>query len=266
MVGAHQILGPASETYAGFAWEFLRRNKEYCRDYNSSKIHISARQRLKGGGEFKYLLRNDEMAHKWGLECFASPKMNSLDGFVIWRQSIFPGALEIIYHSEQRFEADQQYRFSDIDCARHHFATKNGNRITVIKSREFWLQLKGKPSNQLSENHPFSVRIDGGLGARRRIDALRQLTSLTRDGVSDFKLLGRQKAYLKLRNALLSYDIREKGGSYKDVAIALFGEEKVISEWISTGGFLKSRAIRSCKFAERMIRQDYQGLLPKKAI
>jgi len=65
------------------------------------------------------------------------------------------------------------------------------------------------------EDQSFSVLIDGSKGARRRIDALRQLTSLSRNGSENFRLLGRQKGYLKMRNALTAYDIRANGGSYK---------------------------------------------------
>lgn len=266
MAGAHQILGPASETYAGYAWEFLRRNKDYCLEYELSNLHVSARQTLKSGGEFKYVVASDRQAHKWGLECYASPKKDGLTGFVIWRQSLFPGGLDIEYLDTDVCDMSQHYRFTSLECTRHHFSTTDGDRITVLKSSEFWLQLKGKPYKNLIETQPFSIRFDGGFGARRRIDALRQLTSLTRNGVADFKLLGRKKAHLKLRNSLLAFDIRAAGGSYKDVAIALFGHQRVKAEWDGTGCFLKSRVIRSCKFAERMIAQDYQGLLPKKAI
>jgi len=69
-----------------------------------------------------------------------------------------------------------------------------------------------------------------------------------------------------MRNALLAYDIRAKGGSYKDVAIALFGAENVQQDWDSTGRFLKGRSIRAYKFGERMVAQDYQSLLPKKTL
>ena len=266
MTGLAEIIGPASETYAGFAWDYLRRNSDYARDFEKTlstdilKVSAAARQ-------FRYETDTDKLAHRWGLECFESPKSTGLDALVIWRQDAFPGALSVHYHKNaaQNYGADS-FKLSNFDCSKQHYAKADGTRISVIKSADFWLQISGKPKDIEDEDQPFSVLIDGGKGARRRIDALRQLTSLSRDGVENFKLLGRQKAFLKLRNALVSHDIRTDGGSYKDVAIALFGLEEVASDWEASGGYLKGRARRSCQFAEKMIAQDYQDLLPKKAI
>ena len=262
MTGANLYLGPASETYAGFAWDYLRRNIDYCHDYQ--RIESSLRNEFKA---IRYGQAQDSKAHKYGLECFAAPQNDGLKALVIWRQEAFPGALSVHYHAANNTKnSDQTFRLSNFDCDKQHFVKTNGTRITVIKSPHFWLQLAGKPADVEAEDQSFSVLIDGGKGSRRRIDALRQLTSLSRDGSHDFKLLGRQKAFTKMRNALLAYDIRAHGGSYRDVAIALFGAERVDADWNTSGGFLKGRAIRSYKFGERMVAQDYQSLLPKKTL
>jgi len=152
------------------------------------------------------------------------------------------------------------------DCQKQHYVKADGTRITVLKSQDFWLQIAGKPKDVEAEDQTFSVVFDGSKGTRRRIDALRQLTSLSRNGADNFNLLGRQKMFAKLKNGLIAYDIRSKNGSYKDVAIALFGTEKVEKEWLPEGCALKAKAIRVSKFGNRMVAQDYQSLLPKKVI
>lgn len=266
MAGAHHISGPASETYAGFAWDYLRRNIEYARDFEG----IPSANTLENGAvsrQFRYELDTDKLAHRWGLECFESPKSTGLDALVIWRQDAFPAALSVHYHD--KFEQNNEegsFKLSNFDCHKQHYVKADGTRISVIKSADFWLQISGRPDDIVGEDQSFSVLIDGGKGARRRIDALRQLTSLSRNGSENFKLLGRQKAFTKMRNALVAYDIRAHGGSYKDVGLALFGTENVQQNWDSSGGFLKARAVRAFKFGERMVVQDYQSLLPKKAI
>ncbi len=266
MTGLTEIIGPASETYAGFAWDYLRRNIKYARDFeeitSTNTLENSAASR-----QFRYEMDMDKLAHRWGLECFESPKSTGLDALVIWRQDAFPGALSVHYHDNFGQNDDEgSFKLSNFDCSKQHYAKADGTRISVIKSADFWLQISGKPDDIEGEDQSFSVLIDGGKGARRRIDALRQLTSLSRNGSANFKLLGRQKAFTKMRNALIAYDIRANGGSYKDVALDLFGIENVQQDWDSSGGFLKARAIRAFKFGERMVAQDYQSLLPKKAI
>jgi len=266
MTGLTQILGPASETYAGYAWDYLRRNSEYARDYD---VDMSSRDpsEITNNSQLRYETVTDNLAHRWGLECFESPQSAGLDALVIWRQDAFPGALSVHYHNKISRNNDvNSFKLSNFECGKQHYIKANGTRISVIKSPDFWLQISGRPEDIASEDQPFSVLIDGGKGARRRIDALRQLTSLSRNGSDNFKLLGRQKAFAKMRNALLAYDIRAKGGSYRDVAIALFGAENVRQNWDSTGRFLKGRSIRAYKFGERMVAQDYQSLLPKKTL
>ena len=266
MTGLTQILGPASETYAGFAWDYLRRNIEYARDFGEIQSDNTLKN-CAASRQFRYEMDMDKLAHRWGLECFESPESTGLDALVVWRQDAFPGALSVHYHdnAEQNDDVDS-FKLSNFDCNKQHYAKADGTRISVIKSADFWLQISGRPHDIEDEDQSFSVLIDGGKGARRRIDALRQLTSLSRNGSENFKLLGRQKAFTKMRNALIAYDIRANGGSYKDVGLALFGAENVQQNWDSSGGFLKARAVRAFKFGERMVAQDYQSLLPKKAI
>ena len=267
MAGANQILEPASETYAGFAWDYLRRNKDYCESYQARADQSGEPSNGLRSSVIRHSHESDKLAHIWGLECFAAPDNNALEAMVVWRQEAFPGALSVHYH-EAYDEGNGADRFNlrQLDCDKQHYIRGDGTRISILKSEDFWLQLSGKPADAELEDQSFSVLIDGRKGARRRIDALRQLTSLSRNGSKDFKLLGRQKAFLKMRNALTAYDIKANGGSYKDVALALFGAEKVQCDWESSGGFLKARAIRAYKFGERMVAQDYQNLLPKKTI
>ena len=267
MHGANQIFGPASETYAGFAWDYLRRNKDYCDSYHNRFQTFEGVPNSSLISSIRYAQKSDDLAHRWGLECFAAPDYDALKAHVVWRQEAFPGALSVYYHkSYDAANGDDQFNLKHLDCEKQHYVRSDGTRITILKSEGFWLQLSGKPTNVDSEDQSFSVMIDGRKGSRRRIDALRQLTSLSRNGTKGFKLLGRQKAFLKMRNTLTAYDIKANGGSYKDVAIALFGTEKVQCDWDSSGGFLKARAIRSFKYGERMVAQDYQNLLPKKTI
>lgn len=266
MVGLTDNIGPASETYAGFAWEYLRRNTDYCETYRQ----IISPHSVRNGPDSLHIRHeqtDDKLAHRWGLECFEDPQSRSLDASVFWRQDAFPGALTVQYQNMNTQDVSQgTFNLSNLDCQKQHYLRADGTRISVIKTEKLWLQLSGKTEDAADEERPFTVLINGEKGARRRIDALRQLTSLSRDGLEDFRLLGRQKAFMRLRNALTAYDIRAAGGSYKDIAIALFGVESVASEWDHNGGYLKARASRAYKFGERMVAQDYQSLLPKKAI
>jgi len=266
MVGLANILEPASETYAGFAWVHLRLNPDYGQNFDLTRAHQS-NSLGNGKSNFRFESKADTQAQRWKLECFESPDAVGLDALVFWRQDAFPGALSVHYHDTEPFKHEPgSFKLSNFDCQKQHYVKADGTRISVLKSQNFWLQIAGKPKDVEAEDQTFSVVFHGGKGTRRRIDALRQLTSLSRDGAENFKLLGRQKMFAKLKNGLIAYNIRSKNGSYKDVAIALFGTEKVEKEWIPEGCALKAKAIRVSKFGDRMVAQEYQSLLPKKVI
>lgn len=266
MAGANQILEPASETYAGFAWVHLRLNLEYGQNFELTRTPQN-NTFTQEKPNFRFETKADKQAHKWRLECFEAPNAVGLDALVFWRQDAFPGALSVNYHDQETSEhGPDSFKLSNFDCQKQHYVKADGTRISVLKSQGFWLQIAGKPKDVEAEDQTFSVVFHGGKGTRRRIDALRQLTSLSRNGSENFKLLGRQKMFAKLKNGLIAYDIRSKNGSYKDVAIALFGAEKVEKEWLPEGCALKAKAIRVSKFGNRMVAQDYQSLLPKKVI
>ena len=267
MVGLTNKSGPASETYAGFAWEYLRRNEDYCKVVQALGVRDFSESSHHSGVSFRHEHARDKAAHEWHLEGFELPMKGGLEASIIWRQEAFPGSLSATFHAKGEEPAGSgTFNFYDLVCQKQHFIKTNGTRITVLKSAKFWLQISGEPRHLESEEESFSILISGTKGARRRIDALRQLTSLTRSGNEGFALFGRRKAFAKMRNGLKAHDIKRSGGSYKDIAIALFGTNEVALNWGPDGGFLKQRAVRAFRFGERMVAQDYRELLPKKTI
>lgn len=259
--------GPDCETYPGYAWDFLSRNPSYRKDYLAHRPTGLNPQSTSQGGKIREEQPCDRAARKWGLKTFANPYQSALQGFVLWRPSAYSAALQVDYASSGREQsADKSFNLSALNCCRQHFVDANQTRYTVLKSANFWIQIYGKTQSPLDEKGYFSVIFTGQAGARRRIDALRQLTSLSRDGVEDFALIGRQKTRLRLRNALTAYDIHAGGGSYRDIAIALFGEALVSQNWDPAGGYLKNRAVRAYKRGDRLVHKDYLKLLSKKAI
>ena len=81
MHGANQIFGPASETYAVFAWDHLRRNLDYGRNFEKVSSLLKSPDR-NTHQFFRFENESDKKAHKWGLECFETPKATGLEALV----------------------------------------------------------------------------------------------------------------------------------------------------------------------------------------
>ena len=69
---------PASLSYAGYAWEFLRRNPEYRIAYERSRASSHKPHTINSGGSFIRLKTSSKAAEKWGLQSFADPDLNYL--------------------------------------------------------------------------------------------------------------------------------------------------------------------------------------------
>lgn len=63
------------------------------------------------------------------------------------------------------------------------------------------------------------------------------------------------------RDALIAIDVRNRGGKYRDIAVAIHGEKRVAEDWNAPDRTLKNRVIRSFKRGLRMVQDGYRGLL-----
>jgi hypothetical protein len=68
----------------GWAWEFLRRNEAYCRDYRINRAGVPVAIRHESGAIIFRPRRQFLAAENWGLEIFADPAKSAFDTHVFW--------------------------------------------------------------------------------------------------------------------------------------------------------------------------------------
>lgn len=66
---------------------------------------------------------------------------------------------------------------------------------------------------------------------------------------------------MRHRDALLALDWRLAGHSYRQIAVAIHGEDAVDSDWNDPDSTMKNRTIRSVKRGLRMMNGGYKSLL-----
>jgi len=255
---------PASLSYAGYAWEFLRRNPEYRIAYERSRASSHKPQSINSGGSFIRLKASSKAAEKWGLQSFADPDLNYLEAHIFWAHSSFKQALSIEFEQDKSSNiSEKSIRFSDISCTRHHLITEDGRRETVLKSPFFWLQLYGQPPSPTKENSRIVIRIDGRKGMRRRLEVLQFLAELRDNKPYDNEgqdlplMLQNFQFYLKI------LDLKPLGMSYKDMSSRIIGEDRTLADWDSHGCSLKSKMVRGASRAIELMESDYLGLLTR---
>lgn len=66
---------------------------------------------------------------------------------------------------------------------------------------------------------------------------------------------------LLLRDALIALDGKCLGASYRDIAIVIYGPERVLAEWISTSRWMKDRVCRAYAKGKELRDGGYLELL-----
>ena len=264
MGALYDISFPAPLSYAGFAWEFLRRNPNYRIAYERSRTSINTPHKINGGGSFIRLKTPSKAAAKWGLLSFANPDLDYLEAHVFWTHEAFNQTLPIEFGRERASNlSEKSIRFSDISCTRHHLITQDGERETVLKSPFFWLQLYGQPPSSTKENSRVIVRIDGRSGMRRRLEVLQFLADLRDEKPYDGLAEDRPQMFENLQFYLKILDLKPLEMSYKDMSALIIGKDRTQADWDSHGCSLKSKMVRGTARAVELMQSGYLDLLAR---
>jgi hypothetical protein len=109
------------------------------------------------------------------------------------------------------------------------------------------------------------VRLDYLMSGFRhlepRLQAIRRLARLRADGRLDKNLYPKPPGMTRRIEALQVADALQDGASYRDIAVALFGEGRVRADWRARSDFLLSQIRRRAAEARRMLAGGYRTLL-----
>jgi len=180
---------------------------------------------------------------------------------LLWRAALDPHVLQV--RAEPTAPEDpealdltrvrHQATLARNDDGREYLALSNGCqriRLDVIEG-----------SLCASAQVRLHYQLSGFTGLEPCIRVLRQLLALRRDDGFDLSLFPRLPRMAQRLEALRVSDALADGASYRDVAIALFGIERVREEWGGRSDFLLSRVRRRAAEAQRMAAGRYRDLL-----
>lgn len=180
---------------------------------------------------------------------------------LLWRAALDPHVLRV--RAEPAVPEDpealdltrlgRQATLARDDDGREYLALSNGwqrIRLDVIEGSIY-------ASGQVRLHYQLS----GFTSLEPCIRVLRQLLALRRDDGFDLSLFPRIPRMTQRLEALRVSDALADGASYRDVAIALFGIERVREEWGGRSDFLLSRVRRRAEEARRMASGEYRHLL-----
>jgi hypothetical protein len=246
---------------SGFAWEFLRRNAHYQRDWNSHRTAMPRRNVSRDGIEFFVLNRRFWQAEKWSLRSFQDPSMDARTACLFW----LPDALSRSVEGKAVLNATDgaQFVISDMVGTRAVLVDAAGVIHVAIDSHFSSVGL-----SILDLPRPFSkfaiiFQVPAFAAVRRRFEAILDIEWRSSRPLPQASSAESQnvQARMKLVHCVIAIDARRQGLSYRDLAVLLFGADAVAKDWNGPSRFLKDRIRRIVERGEALVNGTYRDLL-----
>lgn len=195
-----------------------------------------------------------------GSTFFEAPETGSPSARLLWHARLASGVLEVkanptSYSDPGGFDLADFEPFAVVakgSSGIEHVALSDGcRRIRIDVVSGTLLEGSVLLKHELSGLAELSPKI---LALRRLI----ALTKTRRFGVSLFPIAPQTA---RIVTALQVFDGLSAGASQHDIAVALYGEERVATEWNGKSDSMRSRVRRLVRLAQRMAAGDWMQLL-----
>ena len=223
------------------AWEYLRRNPDYRRDWDGQRSDPT------------------RCAAQWGLAFLEDPQLDARGTQPVWSND--PDALVHIaaYHANAAPTVDA-------------FGIWNmpGRKSLLYDGRQMLLAafvgariLRMAIASDISDGAPFAYVIRSGVRARARCQAVEDYLTTLFSTEPRAYCASRQRpgrvALLHMR-ALQALDGRAIGASHREIAAAIFGEDRVAESWHADSE-LRAQVRHLLRRGAAFMRGDYRNLI-----
>ncbi|MFN0190560.1 MAG: DNA -binding domain-containing protein [Aestuariivirga sp.] len=241
----------------GWAWEFLRRNPDYRRDYDENVGKGHRNGGFMNGTQCFHIVGPSVAAEVWGLVAFERPRRTGLTASVFWCPDVLS-------------------RIVPCDCAEidgcngmaFDLLKLSGRRLLLIADEAEYLVVQGGQRSARLVAHGRSLlsgpvkatfHVEGLDRVQRAFETLRILASFMDDQPTTEPELGQTE--LQLRDYLIALDGHLEGRSYRDIAQVLYGAERVAETWSADTRSLKDKVRRAVGRGVELMNGGYRKLL-----
>lgn len=248
------------------AWEFLRRNPAYIDDHKRHQEGALSRRFDDNDLEILRLTRSEPEAEKWGLAFFASPSHNALTAPAFWTEKVSPHVVSVdVSLREPGDPISMINRLVDLrlfGCRRIHLTDADGSEHLLLLRGKRVVQLRCFGHSLLDDRVKLRFMLDGFGDIDAKFKTIKRLSNLylTYTG-SEEKTDGWTQTKLQLRDALIALDVHLAGGSYHEMAVAIYGKEQVKREASGPSSAIKSRMQRLRKSGINRMNGGYLDLM-----
>lgn len=250
---------PTAYDGGDWAWEFLRRNADYIADWRSSVPQHLPCITLNDGTKLLRLRRRFPEAEKWGLYAFADPRLCAHKATAFWHSNALKRVVRLNARKPNEGEANVR-RLADFNAERHALIGLDGVPLVVMKRNGVRVPLEIRGLSVLTAAFTPVYELHDLDDLTAQTELLRRLQRFTD---ADFRAVQKTPfaADERLQQALIALDESLKGKTYRQIAIAIFGEKKVTEEWHSHSQFLRDRTRRLVAKGSELMKGGYRDLL-----
>ncbi|WP_063684680.1 DUF2285 domain-containing protein [Bradyrhizobium stylosanthis] len=254
------VCNPAAYDGSDWAWEFLRRNEDYRTDWRASVPRHLPWITLIDGTRLLRLRRRFPRAEKWGLFAFADPRLGADQTPVFWHANALKRVVRLNATRPRPESKTAPFALGNFRVDRHAVIGADGVPLVLMKGGgvHIPLEIHGLPILTAPFAPVFELRDLADISAQTEL--LKQLKRFTEPG---FQKVQRPPFANdeRLQHALIALDESLRGKTYRQIAVAVFGEKKVTEEWRSHSQFLKDRTRRLVAKGTELMNGSYRDLL-----
>jgi len=239
------------------AWEFLRRNPDYQRDFAALAPPLPAPEILSSGHVIWHVPEASADGSHWGLWPLVGPKLSALDAPICWRPATGAAILPAIaVRAPVAAEADLS--LASLSSVRHIVVRRDGTYCLLANSTDhaIALQVRGDwivdaPINVTFQLHRLFFAAKAG-------SWLSKLPGLLSAPPRHICRTPRRK---HLSDALIALDGHLSGANYRDLADIIFSRALAATAWSSSSRAMKDTVIRSLDRGRKLARSGYLRLI-----
>ncbi|MCJ9700840.1 DUF2285 domain-containing protein [Bradyrhizobium sp. SHOUNA76] len=242
-----------------WAWEFLRRNADYIADWRSSVPQQLPCITLRDGTKLLRLRRRFPRAEKWGLHAFADPKLCAHKANVFWHAKALKQVVRLNAKGPTEGDEARVRRLADFNADRQAVINADGVPLVMMKRNGICVPLEISGLSNLTAPFVPVIELHDLDDLSAQTELLKRLQRFTE---ADFRAI--QKPFAsdeRLHHALVALDECLKGKTYRQIAIAIFGEKKVAEDWHGHSQFLRDRTRRLVAKGTELMKGGYRDLL-----
>ncbi len=216
----------------GWAWEFVRRNPEFKTDFERARFRRSARPEL-------------AMQQRWGMLRADDPSKTALEAKVFWDPDVCPHVLPL---------------FAAIDAHTQRTARDDAVHVLICDGT-MRLQLAVRLAACGDSTTLFTDAVVQPHDASCRWRALSCFNDYLFSGSLARRYFRSEHTAGRLARVLQALDGVLSGASHREVAVALFGHDRISADWNDPGEYLRDGVRRAVRRGRALMNGGYREFL-----